>query len=86
MGQEPRLSYLYKDTCAHAAEGGHVEVLHWLRSQGCTWDEQTCAYALEGGHLEVLQWLGSQGCPSWIEGGTLLGSVVVGQKPRSSLG
>ncbi len=46
-----------------AAEGGHLEVLQWAQSQGCTWDEWTCAHAAWGGHLEVFKWLRSQGCP-----------------------
>ncbi len=49
-----------------AAEGGHLKVLQWARSQGCPWDGQTCAMAARGGHLEVLQWLRTQGCP-WNE-------------------
>ena len=54
------------DTCAWAAEGGHLETLEWLRSQGCAWDERTCTYAAEEGHLNCLQWARSEGCP-WDE-------------------
>jgi hypothetical protein len=54
-------------TCAHAALGGHLKVLKWLRVEDseeggndnrekCSWDELTCAFAAEGGHLEVLKW------------------------------
>ncbi len=46
-----------------AAHGGHLKILEWARSQGCSWNESTCAHAAEGGHLEILQWLRSQGCP-----------------------
>ena len=28
-----------EDTCASAAEGGHLEVLQWARQNGCPWDE-----------------------------------------------
>ena len=26
------------DTCAYAAENGHLEVLQWARNNGCEWD------------------------------------------------
>ena len=39
--------------CRYAAEGGHLEVLKWARSQGCRWDILTCACAAKSGHLEV---------------------------------
>ena len=55
-----------EDTCAQAAEGGHLEVLQWARQNGCPWDEYTCAEAAGGGHLEVLQWARQNGCP-WDE-------------------
>ena len=42
-------------TCAHAAAGGHLEVLQWARENGCPWDWKTCAWAAEGGHLAVLR-------------------------------
>jgi hypothetical protein len=44
------------ETCARAAEGGHLEVLHWARANGCEWDVRTCAAAAQGSHLELLQW------------------------------
>ena len=50
-------------TCAHAAHGGHLEVLRWLRDNGCRWDLRTCAKAAEGGHLEVLRWARANKCP-----------------------
>jgi len=56
-----------RETCANAAEGGHLEVLKWARENGCPWDERTCANAAEGGHLEVLKWARENGCP-WDEG------------------
>ncbi|QDZ23928.1 hypothetical protein HOP50_11g64660 [Chloropicon primus] len=53
---------------AAAAAGGHVDVLDWLRSEGCKLDESAYAGASCGGQLEVLQWLRSQNppCP-WNE-------------------
>ena len=59
-----------KRTCSSAAEGGHLEVLKWLRSQGCPWDESACAYAAEGGHLDVLEWAIDTGCPYLVNGST----------------
>jgi hypothetical protein len=59
--------YLRKNSaCIAAASAGHLEVLQWLRANGCHWDEETCSRAAEGGHLEVLQWLRANGCP-WDE-------------------
>ncbi len=37
--------------CAHAASGGHLEVLQWAREQGCPWNEKTCANAARSGQL-----------------------------------
>jgi len=52
--------------CSHAAEGGHLETLKWLREhESPPFDEETCAGAAQGGHLEVLKWLRmrEQDCP-----------------------
>ena len=49
--------------CRAAAEGGHLEVLQLLRTDGCPWSKHTCEYAAKGGHLEVLQWARANGCP-----------------------
>ena len=46
-----------------AAAKGQLEVLKWLRANGCPWDEKTCASAAQAGHLEVLQWARANGCP-----------------------
>ena len=43
-----------------------MEILKWLRSEGCPWNEKTCIYAARSGHLEMLKWLRSEGCP-WDE-------------------
>lgn len=42
--------------CSAAAEGGHLEVVKWLRARNIGWDVWTCVGAAAGGHLEVLQW------------------------------
>ena len=43
-----------------------MEILKWLRSEGCPWDEDACSCAAVNGHLEALKWLRSEGCP-WDE-------------------
>ena len=45
-----------------AAKLGRIDVLKWLRLQGCPWDELTCAYAAQNGHLDVLKWAVENGC------------------------
>ena len=49
--------------CRLAAEEGQLEILKWLRANGCPWDEWTCSIAAYRGHLEVLHWLRENGCP-----------------------
>jgi len=45
------------------AAGGHLEVLQWVREQGCHWNWETCAIAALYGHLEVLKWAREHHCP-----------------------
>ncbi|CAM9288055.1 unnamed protein product, partial [Hapterophycus canaliculatus] len=45
----------HANTAMAAASGGHLEVLKWLRENGCGWDEYTCHKAASGGHLEIIQ-------------------------------
>jgi hypothetical protein len=55
------------EACSYAAHCGNREVLEWLHSTGCTWNDVTCAMAAGGGHLEVLQWARKHGCPwNWL--------------------
>ena len=51
-------------TCSAAAEGGHLEVLQWLRGPiaGCNWNADTCMMAAGGGHIAVLKWARANGC------------------------
>jgi hypothetical protein len=48
-----------------AAEGGHLDVLRWLRAQDppYPWDAHTCHAAARRGHLGVLRWLRAQDPP-----------------------
>ena len=50
-----------------AARGGNLELVQWLRGEGCPWDHGTCwwAVAYDQGHVEVLRWARENGCP-WI--------------------
>ena len=45
---------------------GNLEMVQWLKENGCTWDIWTCAWAARGGHLEVLKWSRENGAP-WDE-------------------
>jgi len=52
-----------RDICRESAKHGSLEVLKWVRVNGCPWDSQTCSNAARNGHLEILQWLRTNGCP-----------------------
>lgn len=52
--------------CAIAARHGQMEVLCWLRAQGCPVNEACVEAAAYGGHLAILQALRKAGCP-WHE-------------------
>ena len=52
---------------------GHMEILEWLRSEGCPCEEMACMGAGASGHLEMLKWLRSEGCP-W-DGNTWLNAA-----------
>merc|ERR1711957_97881 len=49
--------------CQEAAKGGHLEVLKWLREEGCPWDEVTCYVAAANNELGVLRWALENECP-----------------------
>lgn len=49
------------DACTCAAREGHLEILQWLRQQGCHWYKPTCLQrAHENGHHHVVEWIQSQ--------------------------
>ena len=50
-----------------ACQGGHVEMLKWLRSEGCPWEGKAWYNAANGGHTEALMWLKSM-YGTWGEG------------------
>ena len=47
----------------YAARSGNLELVQWLRGEGCPWDWKTCWYAIDKGHVEVLRWARENGCP-----------------------
>jgi hypothetical protein len=48
--------------CAKAAEEGQLQVLQWLKENGCPCNILTCAAAARYGHLACLQWARENGC------------------------
>ena len=42
---------------------GNLELIQWLRAEGCPWDYLTCFSAVNEGDVEVLRWLRENGCP-----------------------
>ena len=46
-----------------AARSGNLELVQWLRGEGCPWDYGTCHNAVAYGHVEVLRWARKNGCP-----------------------
>jgi ankyrin repeat protein len=56
----PRFKF-YTQTCAFAAGRGDLEMLKYLRGEGCLWNESTCEYAAKSGHLEVLKYVHENG-------------------------
>jgi hypothetical protein len=58
------------DACNHAAEGGHLGTLRWLRDNDCPWDvSEVCAKAACGGHTDILDYV--------IEHGEVLGAELL---------
>jgi hypothetical protein len=50
-------------TCWAAASGGHLEVLQWVRANGCPWDYHTLTES-RGVHLQLFNWAIANGCPT----------------------
>lgn len=40
----------------------HLEVIKWLRENGCEWDCEAISEAAANGHQEVVEWLRANGC------------------------
>ena len=41
---------------AEAGQHGQLDVLKWLRAQGCDWDDLVCTFAAYGGHQDLITW------------------------------
>ena len=50
-----------------AVRRGNLELVQWLRGEGCPWDSSTCHFAVDKGHVEVLRWARENGAP-WNAG------------------
>ena len=46
-----------------ASMGGHFEVIKWLRSEGCYWDEFSSSLVASSGNLKLLKWAKKDGMP-----------------------
>ena len=46
----------------YAAKSGNLELVQWLRGEGCPWDSLMCSFAIEHDHVEVLRWARENGC------------------------
>jgi hypothetical protein len=61
-----------ESTCAHAARGGHLDVLVWARAHGCPWDRSTgdaadnASWNRAPKAAEVLEYVWVNGCPHFI--------------------
>lgn len=51
--------------CEAAADGGHLELLQWMRSRSSpyAWNQDTCKAAAANGHLDLLRWAHENGAP-----------------------
>ena len=50
-----------------AANNGSLDVVKWLRANGCPWDENACSFAGSRNHWDTLQYLVDNKCPGWEE-------------------
>ena len=41
----------------------NLNILQWIKKNGCPWDSWACAIAAKYGRLSILKWLRSEGCP-----------------------
>jgi len=63
-GWEPNARQPQRRTfLAGASRNGCLQLVKWLVSCGCPWDEAACAEAARGAHVETLTWLQDAGCP-----------------------
>ena len=58
-----RIDTASEELCWCAALAGRLEVLQWLRRQGCAWNERVCGAAAFGEHVHVLEWVRGLAAP-----------------------
>ena len=52
-----------KRVMENAAFSSNLELVRWLRGEGCPWDLWTCSNAVFRGHVEMLRWARANGAP-----------------------
>jgi hypothetical protein len=52
-----------QNICCAAAEGGHLDILIWLKQEGCNINICTANTAAQNGQINILKWLKQQDCP-----------------------
>lgn len=55
-------------TMEAAAEGGHIDILKFLKAEGAVWNIETLMKAIPGGHLDAVKFLVGDGCPREKDG------------------
>lgn len=53
----------YDLLCNAAAEGNHLDILIWLKVNGCKWNKMTFNFAAINGNVEMLKYLLKYDCP-----------------------
>ena len=69
QGNKEALGYLAENVgweeriASFCAFGGQLELLKWVRAQGCPWNERVCNAAAYACHLDILQYARKHNCP-----------------------
>jgi hypothetical protein len=48
---------------SEAARGGHLELIKWMKQEGCPWGTSTFREASGFGNIEMMEWIRDNGCP-----------------------
>jgi ankyrin repeat protein len=73
-----RTNFWYALTCAVAAGNGNIEMVKYLRANGCQWNREACDRAALQGHLKMLNFLHVNGC-NWDDN-TFLAALKGGNR------
>ena len=49
-----------------ASRRGNLDIMKWLKSKDCAWDERVFTISSKNGNLSIMRWLKENGCP-WNE-------------------